>query len=58
MKKYNYIDYSAIIGFEDSYKGITAMSSVIYNTIFVNNNTYYYFNFLSFSNEVSSSWAS
>jgi len=44
LKKYNYIDYSAIIGFEDSYKGITAMSSVIYNTIFVNNNTYYYYN--------------
>ena len=44
LKKYDIIDYSDIIGFEDSYKGITAMSNVIYNTVFVNNNNYFYYN--------------
>lgn len=43
LKKYNNIDYSEIIGFEDSYKGIVAMSEVIYNTIFINNNEYFYY---------------
>ena len=44
LKKYNNIDYSEIIGFEDSYKGIVAMSNVIYNTVFINNSEYFYYN--------------
>jgi beta-phosphoglucomutase-like phosphatase (HAD superfamily) len=44
LKKYAIIDYSEIIGFEDSYKGFEAMSNVIYNTVFVNNNKYFYYN--------------
>ena len=44
LKKYNNVDFSDIIGFEDSYKGITAMTNVIYNTVFVNNNNYFYYN--------------
>ncbi len=43
LKKYKHIDHSSIIGFEDSYKGICAMSSVIYNTVLINNKSYYYY---------------
>jgi beta-phosphoglucomutase-like phosphatase (HAD superfamily) len=43
INKYNYINYSDIVGFEDSYKGIIAMSGVIYNTVLVNNSTYFYY---------------
>jgi HAD superfamily hydrolase (TIGR01509 family) len=44
LKKYNNVDYSEIIGFEDSYKGIISMSNVIYNTVCVNNQNYSYIN--------------
>ena len=44
LKKYSNINNYEIIGFEDSYKGFTAMSQVIFNTILVNNDNYYYYN--------------
>tara|TARA_Y100000994_G_scaffold224761_2_gene206665 strand:+ start:1438 stop:4143 length:2706 start_codon:yes stop_codon:yes gene_type:complete len=43
LQKYSNIDYSEIIGFEDSYKGIIAITSVIYNTIYINDENYFYY---------------
>lgn len=46
LNKYKDIKYSDIIGFEDSYKGYISMSQVIYSTIIVNNNKYFYYNII------------
>jgi HAD superfamily hydrolase (TIGR01509 family) len=43
LQKYSHIDYNDIIGFEDSYKGIISMSKIIYHTICVNNDNYFYY---------------
>lgn len=43
LNKYSNIDLSQIIGFEDSYKGYTALSRVIKNTMLINNENYFYF---------------
>ena len=43
LKEFKHIENYKIIGFEDSYKGWTSMTNVLYNTVLVNNNEYYYY---------------
>ena len=43
LNKYSNINQSQIIGFEDSYKGFTALYRLVKNAVLVNNENYFYF---------------